>query len=300
MEVFISQVRKFNVMHSSSRTYLRVHAGSATDEQGQSPAATTAEPDIGVPRYHPYLAIKYIVETLAGVVLLILFAPVILAAAVLVVLTSRGPAFYCQTRLGKLGRQFTVYKLRSMIQGAEATTGATWCQINDNRITPLGRILRDTHLDELPQLVNVVLGHMSLVGPRPERPELADQLQAQLPRFHERLKVRPGITGFAQLRLPADTDMDCVRRKLAYDLYYVRNLNPWLDFRILVLTFQLFAMSLAASLLNSMALPSREAIETRFIPVSGGDPDAIYVNDPLRSFSPEQRLPLSRHETQPV
>ena len=287
-------------MHSSSRAYLRVNAESSTYRQERCSATAISQLDFGPPRYEPYLMIKYVVETVVGLALLILFAPVILVAAVLVVLTSRGPAFYCQKRLGMHGRQFTVYKLRSMIQGAEAATGATWCQVNDNRITPLGQILRDTHIDELPQLLNVVLGHMSLVGPRPERPELAAKLQVQLPRFHERLKVRPGITGFAQLRLPPDTDLDSVRRKLAYDLYYVRNVNPWLDLRILVLTFQLFVMSVCSSLLKLMALPSRESIEMCFLPAGGADSDSLYVNESIRSFRPEQRLPLTMNETQPV
>src|SRR5436190_11329976 len=173
-------------------------------------------------------------------------------------------------RLGLNGRKFKVFRLRSMVHNAEATTGATWCQANDARITPVGRILRDTHIDELPQLINVVLGHMSLVGPRPERPELASILQRQLPRFNERLNLRPGITGFAQLRLPPDTDLESVRRKLAYDLYYVRNVNAWLDLRILLLTLQVFIKSILNSTMALLALPSREVIESHLVAISSG------------------------------
>ena len=224
------------------------------------------------------MRLKYFIEAIAALVLLVLFSPVILAAAALVTMTSRGPAFYCQTRLGWNGRRYRLYKLRSMVDGAERSTGATWCQVNDACITPVGRLLRETHIDELPQLVNVVMGHMGLVGPRPERPELASRLQQQLPRFHERLNLRPGITGFAQLRLPPDTDLESVRRKLAYDLYYVRNVSAWLDLRILVLTLQLFIKSILNSALTFVALPSREMIEAQLLPIGDRDAVALYKN----------------------
>src|SRR5579863_2206966 len=232
------------------------HSLNQRRSTGEDFGTTEVNPAIetALPRHTLYVAAKSLLESLAALVLLLLFAPVILLAAALVVTTSRGPAFYCQTRLGLRGRRFKVYKLRSMIQNAEAATGATWCLVNDVRITPIGRLLRETHVDELPQLINVVLGEMSLVGPRPERPELSATLERHLPRYNERLNLRPGITGFAQLRLPPDTDLESVRRKLAYDLYYVRNVNAWLDLRILLLTGQLFIKSILGSLLTLVAL----------------------------------------------
>src|SRR5437868_8896157 len=131
---------------------------SVREEFGRTAAKSSLE--LVFPRQALYVTLKSLVESVAGLVLLLMFSPLILAAAALVVMTSRGPAFYCQTRLGLRGRKFKVYKLRSMVQNAEAATGATWCQVNDTRITPVGRILRETHIDELPQLINVVLGHM--------------------------------------------------------------------------------------------------------------------------------------------
>src|SRR5690348_14499625 len=128
--------------------------------QGFGPVATPQCFEPAVPRHTLYLAARSLAERAAALVLLLIFTPLILVAAALVVLTSRGPAFYCQTRLGLRGRKFKVYKLRSMVQNAEAKTGATWCQVNDVRITPVGRLLRETHIDELPQLINVVLGEM--------------------------------------------------------------------------------------------------------------------------------------------
>jgi lipopolysaccharide/colanic/teichoic acid biosynthesis glycosyltransferase len=183
-----------------------------------------------------YLPWKTALDIAVGVVMLVVTAPVIAAAALLVKLTSRGPAFYSQTRLGRHGKPFRIYKLRTMRHNCESLTGPQWSKPGDSRVTPLGRFLRKSHLDELPQLWNVVRGEMSLVGPRPERPEFLPQLEKALPHYRDRLLVRPGVTGLAQVQLPPDTDLDSVRRKLAHDLYYVRCLSPWLDVRILFCT----------------------------------------------------------------
>jgi len=161
---------------------------------------------------------------------------VLFVAALLVRLTSRGPTIYRQIRLGKNGEPFTLYKLRTMTEDAEAQSGAVWAHKNDHRIIRFGYALRATHIDELPQLVNVLKGEMSLIGPRPERPELVEKLLPFVPRFHERLHVRPGLTGLAQLKLPPDSNLEGVRRKLICDRYYVRHIGPWLDFRILLFT----------------------------------------------------------------
>jgi lipopolysaccharide/colanic/teichoic acid biosynthesis glycosyltransferase len=168
--------------------------------------------------------------------LLLVAAPVMLLAALLVKLTSRGPVLYSQTRLGRDGTPFRLFKIRSMIHDCESLTGARWCLPGDPRITPVGHVLRRTHLDEFPQLWNVLRGEMSLVGPRPERPEMVPGLEGALPDYRRRLAVRPGLTGLAQVHLPPDTDLDSVARKLVYDLYYVRNAAFWLDVRLVIVT----------------------------------------------------------------
>jgi lipopolysaccharide/colanic/teichoic acid biosynthesis glycosyltransferase len=181
-----------------------------------------------------YAGVKGLVDFVAALFLFIFFAPVMFLAALLVKLTSRGPAFYSQTRLGRFGQPYTIYKIRTMTHDCESLTGARWAMLEgDPRITPVGNFLRLTHLDELPQLWNVLRGDMSLVGPRPERPEFIPQLEAAIPRYRERLLVRPGVTGLAQIQAPADTDIASVRRKLAYDLYYVQGFDFWLDVRII-------------------------------------------------------------------
>src|SRR4051794_11192947 len=144
--------------------------------------------------------IKPTLDLVMALVLLILTAPIMIAAMLLVRLSSRGPAIYSQRRLGLGGKVFTIFKIRTMYQDSEQHSGATWCLPGDPRVTPLGRALRFTHLDELPQLVNVLLGEMSLVGPRPERPEFLPKLERAFPDYRRRLAVRPGLTGLAQVQ----------------------------------------------------------------------------------------------------
>ena len=151
-----------------------------------------------------------------------------------------------------------------MIYRCESLTGARWAVPGDPRITPVGRFLRRTHLDELPQLWNVLRGDMSLIGPRPERPEFVPQLEHAIPYYRERLTVRPGVTGLAQVQLPPDTDLDSVRVKLAYDLYYARNLGLWLDLRVCFAT-ALKMLGLPFRLLKRLFLfPARESIEAAY------------------------------------
>lgn len=193
------------------------------------PSRTAIAPEIP---WYPFW--RGLVEFAAALVLLVLTAPVVLMAAAAVRLTSRGPAVYAQRRLGRGGRVYTMYKLRSMYHDCERQSGVCWSRPGDPRITPLGRLLRFTHIDELPQLWNVLKGEMSLIGPRPERPELVARLARDIPRYRERMQVRPGVTGFAQVQLPYDSGLDSVRRKLAYDLYYIEAVSPGLDLRILL------------------------------------------------------------------
>jgi lipopolysaccharide/colanic/teichoic acid biosynthesis glycosyltransferase len=191
-------------------------------------------PRAGAGRAHA--AARRALEVIAALVLLAVTGPMLLVAALLVKLTSRGPAFYTQTRVGRGGRPFTIYKLRTMIHNCESLTGPRWAIPDDPRVTCFGHFLRVTHLDELPQLLNVLKGDMSLIGPRPERPEFVAELERALPGYRERLAVRPGVSGLAQVQLAADSDLESVRRKLAYDLYYVRNAGLWLDLRLALCT----------------------------------------------------------------
>jgi lipopolysaccharide/colanic/teichoic acid biosynthesis glycosyltransferase len=182
-----------------------------------------------------YVKVKPYVDFALALILFLLTLPVVLVLALLVRLTSRGPAFYSQTRLGLHGRPYLIYKLRTMRHNCEKGV-AVWATKGDPRVTFLGRILRKTHLDELPQLWNVLRGEMSLVGPRPERPEFVPGLAEAIPEYPGRLEVRPGVTGLAQIQLPADTDLDSVRKKLRYDLYYMRNITASLDAKIILST----------------------------------------------------------------
>jgi lipopolysaccharide/colanic/teichoic acid biosynthesis glycosyltransferase len=183
-----------------------------------------------------YFRWKAILDRVAAALLLLPGLPIMAVLAILVRLTSRGPAVYRQRRVGLKGRVFSLYKFRSMRQDAEAHSGAVWAQAHDPRVTPLGRILRRLHLDELPQLFNVLKGEMSLVGPRPERPEFVQVLSAAIPGYLNRIEVAPGITGLAQLNLPPDSDLDSVRRKLALDLEYIQRAGLLLDIRLFLAT----------------------------------------------------------------
>jgi lipopolysaccharide/colanic/teichoic acid biosynthesis glycosyltransferase len=204
-----------------------------------------------------------VVEWVAALAMLFMSVPIIAALAILLKTTSKGPVFYSQMRLGRNGREFRIYKLRTMTHKCESTTGPVWSIGDDPRVTRVGRWLRDTHLDELPQIWNVLRGEMSLIGPRPERPEIAAEIERVLPEFRGRLRVRPGITGLAQMRLPADTDLHSVPPKLAHDLRYVRELGPMLDFRIAISTVFHFvglgATAVSRQLVRSFA-PSPSAV----------------------------------------
>ncbi|MBN9519698.1 sugar transferase [bacterium] len=179
---------------------------------------------------------KRVGDRILAAFLLVATAPVIAVAMVLVKVASRGPAIYSQTRLGLNGRLFTMYKIRTMTHNCEAGSGPRWATPDDPRQIRFGRLLRRTHLDELPQLWNVLRGDMSLVGPRPERPEIVAQFESLIPWYSVRLTVPPGLTGLAQLNLPPDSSIDSVRRKLRYDVHYAANLGVWLDLRLLLTT----------------------------------------------------------------
>lgn len=179
---------------------------------------------------------KVSLDVCFALLLLVLTAPLMILAALAVKLGSHGPIFYSQVRVGRGGRLYWIYKLRTMYHDCESISGAKWSTAGDPRITAVGRFLRRTHIDELPQLWNVLRGDMSLVGPRPERPEFVPQLAQAIGGYRDRLLVRPGVTGLAQVQLPADTDLNSVRRKLAFDLYYIQNAGMFLDLRLIMAT----------------------------------------------------------------
>jgi hypothetical protein len=181
--------------------------------------------------------------------------------------------------MGLAGRPFTLIKLRTMKHDAEAQSGPVWATDHDVRVTPIGQLLRQTHIDEFPQLINVIRGDMSLVGPRPERPEFVARLDWEVPHYRERLGVRPGITGLAQLRLHADTGLETVRHKLVYDIYYVRNVNPILDAKLLVLTAWRLCEELIRFGWHVLTLPSHEEAERAFYRLVGINNDASATTD---------------------
>jgi exopolysaccharide biosynthesis polyprenyl glycosylphosphotransferase len=167
---------------------------------------------------------------------IILFLPLLPLLALLIKLDSPGPVFFRQTRVGEKDRHFTLYKFRTMRQDAESLTGAVWAQEDDPRVTRMGRIVRKTRFDEIPQLLNVLKGDMSFVGPRPERPEFVGQLGEKIPYYSSRHCVKPGITGWAQVRYPYGASEEDALEKLRYDLYYIKNYSLWLEFLIILET----------------------------------------------------------------
>jgi exopolysaccharide biosynthesis polyprenyl glycosylphosphotransferase len=177
---------------------------------------------------------------------LIVLSPVILATAVVVRLSSPGPVLFRQTRTGKNNIPFLLYKFRSMYVDAEARTGAVWAQENDPRVTPVGRALRKYRLDELPQLFNVLRGEMAIVGPRPERPEFIQMLAKEIPFYMQRLAVRPGITGWAQINYRYGNTVEDTVMKLEYDLYYIKNFSPQLDFYVMFHTVKTMLLTRGA------------------------------------------------------
>ena len=188
--------------------------------------------------------IKRIMDFIVALTGLVVTLPVSLLAAFLVKIDSSGPVLYKQRRSGLDGVEYTLLKFRTMRQDAEATSGAVWSRKYDSRVTRVGRFLRKWRIDEIPQLVNVLRGEMSLVGPRPERPEFVETLSEAIAFYKERLLVPPGITGWAQVKYPYAASIDAARRKLQYDLYYIKHMGFFLDILILLRTFKTIVVGL--------------------------------------------------------
>jgi sugar transferase (PEP-CTERM system associated) len=179
---------------------------------------------------------KRLFDIVVSAVILTLSAPLILLAGLLVRLESRGPAFFRQRRVGLYGQPFEIVKIRSMREDAEVGGKAVWAQRDDPRVTRVGAVIRKLRIDELPQAWTVLMGQMSFVGPRPERPQFVADLEARLPYYAERHVVKPGITGWAQINFPYGASVEDARQKLEYDLYYAKNYTPFLDLLILLQT----------------------------------------------------------------
>jgi len=189
-----------------------------------------------------YDPLKRASEFVGAVALGIILLPFEIIIALLVAVTSRGPIIYKQIRVGEKGKNFTLYKFRSMRVNAEAA-GAQWASKNDARTTPIGGLLRASHLDELPQLWNIIRGDLSFVGPRPERPEFVEKLAARIPYYEARLFIKPGVTGWAQINHRADLTDEDVAQKLQYDIYYLKNRSPILDWTIILKTLKTIFIS---------------------------------------------------------
>ena len=183
---------------------------------------------------------KRFLDLLVGSIIFLLSSPLMLLVALAIYLESggKGPVLFHQVRVGLNGRHFAVHKFRSMRTDAEADGVARWATKNDSRITRVGAVIRKMRLDELPQVFNVLRGEMSLVGPRPERPEFVEQLEKEIPFYSERHRVKPGVTGWAQLSYPYGATIEDARNKLEFDLYYVKNASSFLDLIILLETVE--------------------------------------------------------------
>ncbi len=186
------------------------------------------------------LVLKRTMDLVISFIGLIFFGPIILIAGMIIKFNSLGPVFYKQERVGKNGKVFIMYKLRTMIKDAEQETGPIWAKRDDPRITRAGRLLRRYHIDEFHQLFNVLKGEMSLVGPRPERPQIIERFNHHFPNYNKKLDVKPGITGYAQIRYKYDETLRDVKMKLKYELFYIQRMCLFLDLKILFVTLAVF------------------------------------------------------------
>ncbi len=180
--------------------------------------------------------VKRLMDIVISLFLLIISLPIIIITAILIKLDSKGPVLYKQERVGLNGKLFNVLKFRSMVNDAEKQTGPVWAGKDDPRVTKVGRFIRKVRIDELPQMYNVLKGEMSLVGPRPERPKFVEQFAKEIPLYKRRLLVKPGLTGWAQVKHKYDESIEDVKTKLKYDLFYIENQTLRMDLKILFRT----------------------------------------------------------------
>lgn len=179
---------------------------------------------------------KRIFDAAGAIIIAVLFSPLAILISMLIKTTSKGPLFYEQKRVGQSGKIFTMTKFRTMVENAEQQGKPQWAQSNDPRITKVGKLIRKLRLDEIPQLWNILIGEMSFVGPRPERPEFVEELKKKISFYEERLLLKPGLSGWAQINYPYAASIDDAVKKLEYDLYYLKNRSPLLDLSIVLKT----------------------------------------------------------------
>ena len=184
------------------------------------------------------VSVKRLIDILISIGIVAGLMPFWLLIGIIIQIDSRGKILYRQERVGKESRQFNIFKFRSMSIDAESETGPVWATEDDPRVTRVGKFLRATRIDEVPQFINVLLGDMSLVGPRPERQYFVDRLKKEMPLYVRRLRIRPGITGWAQVKHKYDESLDDVKRKLRYDLFYLENMSLRMDFKIILSTIK--------------------------------------------------------------
>ena len=216
------------------------------------------------PKISRYFRRKRYFDFPIALLLMVIALPIIAIAWLLVRLTSPGPGIYKQVRLGLDGKPFMLCKIRTMRVNAEVATGAVWAARNDKRITFVGKILRQTHIDDLPQLYNVLRGDMALVGPRPERPEFVTELEKRIDGYAYRFYVPPGLTGLAQLNQESNRDLNDVRRKLVFDFEYIEESSFWLDIRSII-CFALKSIFLYRPAVLGFFRLRREAEQSRWV-----------------------------------
>ncbi|MHA4412346.1 sugar transferase [Bacillus cereus] len=198
------------------------------------PLDETIETNINLPNHYIYFMLKNTADFLIALLGLVILSPILLLFVLAIKIESNGPAFFLQERVGLNGRVFNIIKLRSMYIDAEKN-GAQWAKKNDARVTKIGAFIRRTRIDEIPQLINMLKGDMSLVGPRPERPIFTEQFNKEIPGFKNRIVVRPGITGWAQVNGGYDISP---KEKLEFDIYYIKNLSLFMDVKIIFKTIK--------------------------------------------------------------
>ena len=232
-------MQRLVIMLGVSR-FRNARQGQNRDENGSGTSLNssmfcfTRMDDPKPPHVPSYYRFKWYVDVFISILTLPVIGSLILLFMLLTKLTSKGPILYTQIRCSKDGKPFTMYKIRSMEIDAESKGGAVWAGKRDPRVTAVGRIMRRLHLDELPQIWNVWRGEMTVIGPRPERPELIEQLKQEIPGYEYRMLVTPGLTGYAQLNRPSDTNVKDVRKKLILDFEYIEKASFWFDMRILL------------------------------------------------------------------
>ena len=185
-----------------------------------------------------FFKIKRFFDIVISIISIIIAAPLILIAIIAIKLDSPGPVFYVQERLGYNEKPFKLYKFRSMAKDAEMNSGPVWASKNDSRVSRFGKIMRPTRIDEIPQLINVLKGDMAFIGPRPERPFFVEKLKNEIPYYSLRFVVKPGITGWAQVKYRYGDSVEDALEKLQYDIYYIQNISLVLDVYILIKTIQ--------------------------------------------------------------